>query len=104
MTAMKNMLTLEDGENVHLVEIEELEVADRQNYILNFIKDLDSEGVAFENILENKRKRVFAIAHSVLKGDVVYYCLVLINPLSILFNNPNIFNKTCTNGFVHLHN
>ena len=55
MTAMKNMLTLEDGENVHLVEIEELEVADRQNYILNFIKDLDSEGVAFENILENKR-------------------------------------------------
>ena len=55
MNAMKNMLALEDGENVHLVEIDELEVADRQNYILDFIKDLDSEGIVFEKILENKR-------------------------------------------------
>ena len=55
MNAMKNMLELEDGENVHLVEIEELEVADRQNYILDFIKNLGSEGIAFDKILENKR-------------------------------------------------
>tara|TARA_A100001037_G_scaffold298079_1_gene321149 strand:+ start:47787 stop:48686 length:900 start_codon:yes stop_codon:yes gene_type:complete len=55
MNAMKNMLALEDGENVHLVEIDELEVADRQNYILDFIKNLDSEGIVFEKILENKR-------------------------------------------------
>ena len=55
MNAMKNMLTLEDGENVHLVEIDELEVADRQNYILDFIKNLGSDGIAFEKILENKR-------------------------------------------------
>ncbi|MED5578880.1 MAG: segregation/condensation protein A [Nitrospinota bacterium] len=55
MNAMKNMLELEDGENVHLIEIEELEVADRQNYILDFIKNLGSEGIAFDKILENKR-------------------------------------------------
>ena len=53
--AALTMHGLEDGENVHLVEIDELEVADRQNYILDFIKDLDSEGIVFEKILENKR-------------------------------------------------
>lgn len=56
MNAMKSMLQLEEGENIHLVEIDELEVADRQNYILNFIKDLGSEGIIFEKILENKRR------------------------------------------------
>merc|ERR1712000_403213 len=49
ISALK-LIIEEAGENVHLVEIDELEVADRQAFLLDAIERAGSEGISFRSL------------------------------------------------------
>lgn len=78
ISAIQKMIEEAGEEGIHLVEVDELEVTDRQTHVLDMLENAGSEGVEFKNLFEgNGPKRLLIVVTLLAILELVRLSLII---------------------------
>ncbi len=78
ISAIQKMIEEAGEEGIHLVEVDELEVADRQTHVLDMLENSGPEGVEFENLFKgNGPKRLIIVVTLLAILELIRLSLII---------------------------
>jgi segregation and condensation protein A len=78
ISAIQKMIEEAGEEGIHLVEVDELEVADRQTHVLDMLENAEPEGVEFKSLFEgNGPKRLLIVVTFLAILELVRLSLII---------------------------